>query len=404
MKNIDMKSFLSEKVKDLKPSPTLAISAKAKEMKAKGLDVISLSLGEPDFDTPEHIKQFAINAIKTGKTKYTPVVGTIELRKAICKKFKEENNIDYLPEEIIVSNGAKQIIFNAFMATLNPGDEVIIPAPYWVSYIDNIELFGGKAVVVETTQENHFKITAKQLEDAITPKTKWLLINSPSNPTGMIYSKEDLMSIAEILRKNPNILLMTDDIYEYLIYEGVKFHTMAEIAPDLKERITTINGASKGFSMTGWRIGFAGANKDLINAMNAIQSQSTTNPCSISQEAVKDALLAPKDFLKEFLTEYKIRRDFIVDFFNSINVPCLKPEGAFYVFPEIKKFLGLSYNGKKISSSEDFCTILLEELYVATIPGDFFGAKNNFRISFASSMEEIKEACNRIKNFLQRIK
>lgn len=390
---------LANRLSRIKPSPTLAVTQKAAELKAQGKDILSLGAGEPDFDTPEHIKQAGIQAIKDGKTKYTPVGGTADLKKAVQAKFKRENHIDYDLDEIIVSSGGKHILYNAFMASLSPGDEVIIPAPYWVSYPDMVLLAEGEPVIIDCDQENHFKITPTQLKKALTPKTKWIVLNSPSNPTGMIYTKEELKALTDVVRTHPTAMILTDDIYEHLVYDGLKFYTPAEIAPDLKQRILTMNGASKGFAMTGWRIGYAAGPKELIKAMNMIQSQSTSNPCSIAQEAVTAGLNAPLDFLTERNESYIRRRDFVFDMINQAQgLSAIKPQGAFYIFVNCENVIGKKTpSGKKLKTDEDFASYLLEEAGIAVVHGAAFGLSPYFRISYATSDEVLKKACTRIQ-------
>ncbi|MBL6785543.1 MAG: pyridoxal phosphate-dependent aminotransferase [Rickettsiales bacterium] len=399
-------SFIAKKLSNIKPSATLAVTSKALELKSKGIDIVSLGAGEPDFDTHDSVKDAAIDAIKNGFTKYTAVSGIKELKQAIQAKFKRDNNISYEIDEITVGNGAKQIIYNAFMATLNPGDEVIIPAPYWVSYPDMVALCDGKPVIVECSKEQNFLMTAEQLENAITYNTKWVILNSPSNPTGMHYSEAQMQELLEVIAKFPNIHVLSDDIYEHVVYDGLKIKTPADVMPKLKDRILTINGVSKCYAMTGWRIGYAGGSKDLIKAMNVIQSQSTSNACSISQIASVVALNSDQEYITERNNVFKGRRDLAVDAFNSMpNVSTLKPSGAFYIFPDISGLIGKNTNnGTIISDSSTFATCLLEDANVAVVPGSAFGAENHFRISYALDTDSLKEALNRIGKFCESLK
>ncbi|MCA0045147.1 pyridoxal phosphate-dependent aminotransferase [Celeribacter litoreus] len=399
-------SFLSETLSRVKPSPTIAVTNKAAELKAAGKDVIGLGAGEPDFDTPENIKAAGIRAIEEGKTKYTAVDGIPELKKAICAKFKRDNGLDYTPAQVSVSSGGKQVLFNALVATLNPGDEVIIPAPYWVSYPDMVLLAGGTPVAIEGTLENAFKITAEQLEAEITPKTKWLIFNSPSNPTGAGYSKSELKALTDVLMKHPHVWVMTDDMYEHLAFDGFEFCTPAEIEPGLYDRTLTVNGVSKAYAMTGWRIGYAAGPVELIAAMRKVQSQSTSNPCSISQYAAVEALNGPHDFIAENNKAFVRRRNLVVEMLNAAEgIKCPTPEGAFYVYPDIAGCLGkTSAGGAKIETDEDFATALLEETGVAVVFGAAFGLSPNFRVSYATSDETLKEACTRIQNFCAGLK
>jgi aspartate aminotransferase len=394
-------STLSHNISRVKPSPTIAMSSLATQMKSEGRDIISLSAGEPDFDTPDHIKDAAIEAIKSGKTKYTDPDGMKILKEAVCTKFKVENNLTYNPNQISIGTGGKQILYNALMATINPGDEVIIPAPYWVSYPDMVLLAGGRPVFIEASSKNKYKISSKQLEKAITDKTKWFIFNSPSNPTGAGYSKNELKELTEILIKFPNVLIMTDDMYEHLAYDDFLFSTPAEVEPNLFERTLTCNGVSKAYAMTGWRIGFAGGPENLIKAMRKIQSQSTSNPCTISQWAALAALNGQKNFIDKNNEKFVRRRNLVVGKLNQIEgISCPMPEGAFYVYPDISGLIGKkTQNGQVISSDEDFCRSLLEEVGVAVVFGSAFGLSPNFRISYATSDELLTDACKRIKNF-----
>jgi aspartate aminotransferase len=394
-------SFLSETLARVKPSPTIAVTTKAQELKAAGLDVIGLGAGEPDFDTPENIKAAAVRAIEAGKTKYTAVDGIIELKQAICAKLKRDNGLDYDPKQVSVSSGGKQVLFNALIATCNPGDEVIIPAPYWVSYPDMVLLAGGTPVAVEGTLANNFKITADQLEAAITPKTKWLIFNSPSNPTGAGYNHDELKALTDVLLRHPHVWVMTDDMYEHLAFDGFDFCTPAQVEPKLYDRTLTVNGVSKAYAMTGWRIGYAAGPVELIGAMRKVQSQSTSNPCSISQYAAVEALNGPQDYLASNNDIFVRRRNLVVSMLNDIDgVTCPTPEGAFYVYPDIAGCIGkMSKAGTVITNDEVFATALLEETGVAVVFGAAFGLSPNFRVSYATSDEALLEACTRIQTF-----
>src|SRR5690242_14256558 len=395
-------AFLAERLSRVKPSPTLAVTAKAIELKAAGRDVIGLGAGEPDFDTPDNIKEAAIRAIKEGRaSKYTQVDGIPELKEAVCKKFKRENGLEYKSSQITVSTGGKQVLYNAFMATLNPGDEVIIPAPYWVSYPDMVLLAGGTPVEVVCSMQSGFKISAEQLERAITPKTKWFLLNSPSNPTGAAYSRADLKKLTDVLVKHPHVHVMTDDMYEHLTYDDFKFYTPAQVEPSLYERTLTINGTSKAYCMTGWRIGYAGGPEPLIKAMAMVQSQSTTNPAAASQWAAVEALNGPQDFIARHNAIFKDRRDLVVSMLNQANgLKCPTPEGAFYVYPSCAGAIGRKAStGKKLASDEDFVTELLETEGVAVVQGTAFGLGPAFRISYATKTNDLEEACRRIQRF-----
>ena len=389
-------SIISDNLKKIKPSPTIAVTQKAREIKAMGKDVIGLGAGEPDFDTPDNIKQAAIKAINDGDTKYTAVDGTPALKEAIVKKFKRENNLDYQTDQITVGSGGKQVIYNAMMATLNKGDEVIIPAPYWVSYPDIVLLAGGKPKIVKCKEEDGFKLTPKKLKKVISKKTKWLIINSPSNPTGACYTKNEIENLSKILIKNKKIYILSDDIYEHITYDNFNFFTIAQISK-LKDRTLTMNGVSKSYAMTGWRIGYAAGPKEIIQAIAKIQSQSTTNPSSISQAATVEALNGKQDFIKIRSEAFKERRDFVVNSLNQIKgLSCLKPNGAFYVFPCCKKLLGKK---TKLKTDKDFVEKLLEHSNVAVVQGSAFGLNGYFRISYATSMEKLKKALERIKSF-----
>ena len=397
---------LSHSIKRIKPSATMAVTQKARELKAAGKDIIGLGAGEPDFDTPENIKKAAIQAINDGDTKYTPVDGTPELKNAIKAKFKRENNLDYELDEISVGTGGKQIIFNAFAVSLNESDEVIIPAPYWVTYPDVVNYFNGKPIFVQCGEESGFKITPQQLENTINQSTKWFILNSPSNPTGSCYTKNELLELANVLKKYPHVNIMTDDLYEHLIYDDNEFHTFASIAPELKERILTLNGVSKAYAMTGWRIGYAGGNASLIKAMGKLQSQSTSNPTSISQAAAVEALNGDNSFIAERAKVFKGRRDFLINEFTSMNgITCRVPEGAFYVFPSCKGVIGkVDESNNKISNDEEFTTSLLEHAGVAVVQGSAFGLEGYFRISYATSDENLKNACIRMREFLSKLR
>ena len=394
-------SFLSATLERVKPSPTIAVTTKAQELKAAGRDVIGLGAGEPDFDTPENIKAAGIAAITAGKTKYTAVDGIPELKKAICAKFERDNGLTYDPAQVTVGTGGKQVLYNAFMATLNAGDEVIIPAPYWVSYPDMVLLAGGEPVFIEAPLETGFKITAAQLEAAITPKTKWFLFNSPSNPTGAGYSWDELKSLTDVLLRHPHVWVLTDDMYEHLAYGDFKFCTPAQVEPQLYDRTLTMNGVSKAYAMTGWRIGYAAGPKALIGAIRKVQSQSTSNPCTISQWAAIEALEGTQDFIAPNNEMFVRRRDLVVSMLNDADgIICPKPEGAFYVYPNIAGCIGkTSPAGTQISNDEIFATALLEETGVAVVFGAAFGLSPNFRVSYATSDEVLKEACTRIQTF-----
>ncbi len=395
------KGFLSESLGRIQPSPTIAVTSKARELKAAGRDVIGLGAGEPDFDTPDNIKEAAIAAIRRGETKYTAVEGIPELRAAIAAKFKRENNLDYKPSQTFVSPGGKAILFNALLATVNPGDEVIVPAPYWVSYPDIVLLAGGKPVIVECALEQGFRLTPEALEKAITPRTKWLIFNQPSNPTGACYSREQLKALTDVLMKYPHVWVLTDDMYEHLVYGGFKFCTVAEVEPGLYERTLTMNGVSKAYAMTGWRIGYCAGPEPLIKAMAKLQSQSATNASSISQWASVEALNGPQDFIPGFQKLFEGRRDLVVSMLNQAKgIECPKPEGAFYVYPSIKQLIGKKTpSGKVIATDEDFAGALLESEGVAVVHGAAFGLSPFFRISYATSNAVLEDACQRIQRF-----
>jgi aspartate aminotransferase len=393
--------FLSKNLSRVKPSPTIAVSNLAAELKAAGKDVIGLGAGEPDFDTPQNIKDAGIAAITAGKTKYTAVDGIPELKAAICAKLLRDNKLSYEPAQVSVGTGGKQILYNALMATMNAGDEVIIPAPYWVSYPDMVLLAGGTPVAVEAGIETGFKMTPEQLEAAITPKTKWLIFNSPSNPTGAGYTAEELKGLTDVLLRHPHVWVMTDDMYEYLVFDDFKFSTPAEVEPTLYERTLTCNGVSKAYAMTGWRIGYAAGPKPLIAAMRKIQSQSTSNPSSVSQWAAVEALNGPHDFIAANNAVFVRRRNLVVEMLNAAEgITCPTPDGAFYVYPNIAGCIGkTSPAGVKIADDQAFATALLEETGVAVVFGAAFGLSPNFRVSYATSDEALKEACTRIQSF-----
>ena len=392
-------------LKRVKPSPTIAMTTLAQELKAQGRDIISLSAGEPDFDTPEHIKRAAAAAIAAGKTKYTAPDGMPELKQAICKKFSRENALEYSPSQISVGAGGKQTLFNAFMATLNAEDEVIIPAPYWVSYPDMVLLAGGTPVVVATDVKDNYKLTAKALRAAITENTKWFIFNSPSNPTGAGYTAPELKALTDVLLDFPDVMVMSDDMYEHLTYDGFKFVSPAQVEPRLYARTLTCNGVSKAYAMTGWRIGYAAGPEALIAAMRKVQSQTTSNPCSISQWAALEALEGPQAFLQDNQTLFKGRRDLVVAGLNAIEgITCPIPEGAFYVYPSIAGLIGKTTpSGKVIATDEDFAIALLEDTGVAAVFGAAFGLSPNFRISYATSESQLSEACARIAQFCDRL-
>jgi len=393
-------SIISDSLKRIKPSPTIAVTQKARELRAAGKDVIGLGAGEPDFDTPNNIKNAAIKAIKGGDTKYTAVDGTPALKNAIIKKFKKENNLKYSSEEITVGTGGKQVLYNAFMATLNKADEVIIPAPFWVSYPDMVLLAGGKPKIIKCSESDNFKLTPKKLKKAISKKTKWLILNSPSNPTGGSYTKAEIVKLSKVLAKHKRIHILSDDIYEHITYDKSKYFTIAQIA-NLKNRTLTMNGVSKSYAMTGWRIGYAGGPKEIIKAIRKVQSQSTSNPSSVSQAAAVEALNGTQKFIKIRSKEFKKRRDFVVKSLNNIKgINCLTPNGAFYVFPSCK---GLLNKKTKLKTDTDFVQKLLEKSNVAVVQGSAFGLDGYFRISYATSMQNLKKAMDRIKSFCESL-
>lgn len=397
--------MLASRLNAVKPSPTIAVTTKAAELKAAGNDVIGLGAGEPDFDTPDHIKQAAIEAINAGQTKYTAVGGTPELKKAIIGKFQRDNGLEYAANQVLVACGAKQILFNAMLATLDAGDEVIIPAPFWVSYPDMVAVAEGKSVIAPCSEDESFKLTPAKLEAAITDKTKWVIINSPSNPTGGAYSADELKALGEVLKKYPNVLIMSDDIYEYLVYDGFEFVTFASANPELKDRTLIVNGVSKAYSMTGWRIGYAAGPADLIKAIASVQSHSTSNPCSISQAASVAAINGDLSFLEEWKKAFVERRDMVVGLLNDIDgISCRTPNGAFYVFPKCSDLFGSKTpSGKLIENSTDFAAYLLEEALVAVVMGDAFGLDGYFRISYATSEDALRKACARIKDAVAKL-
>jgi aspartate aminotransferase len=400
-------ALLAEYLKRIKPSATIAVTDKARALKLAGRDVIGLGAGEPDFDTPDNIKQAAIEAIKSGRaSKYTAVDGLAELKQAVAGKFKRENNLNYKPSQIIVGTGGKQVLYNALMATINPGDEVIIPAPYWVSYPDMVLLAGGEPVSVPTSMEDGFKMRPEALEKAITPKTKWIIFNSPSNPTGAAYTRDELKKVTDVLVKHPHVHVMTDDMYEHLVYDDFKFFSPAEVEPRLYDRTLTVNGTSKAYCMTGWRIGYAGGPEPLIKAMAMIQSQSTSNPSAVSQWAAVEALNGVQDFIPKHNAIFKERRDLCVSMLNqSRGLKCPMPEGAFYVYPSCAGTIGRTApSGKKLETDEDFVTELLEAEGVAVVQGTPFGVGPAFRISYATKTEDLEEACRRIQRFCGNLK
>jgi len=398
--------FLSDALSRIKPSATIVVTQKARDLKAQGRDIISLSVGEPDFDTPDNIKEAAMAAIRRGETKYTPVSGITPLREAIARKFKRENGLDYKPSQTIVGTGGKQVIYNALLATLNPGDEVIIPTPYWVSYPEMVGLCGGTAVFVDTTMEHNFKLQPEPLERAITPKTKWLILNSPSNPTGAAYSRAELKAITDVLVRHPHVWVLTDDMYEHLTYGDFEFVTPAQVEPNLYDRTLTMNGVSKAYAMTGWRIGYAAGPEKLIKAMDFVQGQQTSGACSVAQWAAVEALDGPQDHLKVFKRAFQERRDLVVSMLNQANgLKCPSPEGAFYVYPSCADAIGRrTPSGKVIETDEDFVSELLEAEGVAAVHGSAFGLGPNLRVSYAASNALLEEACHRIQRFCNTLR
>jgi len=399
-------AFLADALKRVKPSATITITQKARDLKAQGKDVISLSVGEPDFDTPDNIKEAAIAAIKRGETKYTPVSGIPQLREAVARKFKRENGLDYKASQTIVSTGGKHVIYNALLATLNPGDEVICVSPYWVSYPEMVALCGGTPTFAETYLKNDFKLQPEDLEKAITPKTKWVILNSPSNPSGAAYSHAEMKKLTDVLMRHPHVWILTDDMYEHLVYDGFEFSTPAEIEPRLYDRTLTLNGVSKAYCMTGWRIGYAAGPVELIKAMGAVQSQSTSNPSSISQAASVEALNGPQDFIARHNESFKARRDLVVSMLNEAKgLRCPVPEGAFYVYPSCAGTIGKTTpQGKRIATDEDFVSYLLESEGVAVVQGSAFGLAPHFRVSYATSTELLRDACKRIQKACAALK
>jgi len=398
--------FLADSLKRVKPAPTMAITDLARELKEAGGDIISLSMGEPDFDTPDNIKAAAIKAIKDGDTKYTNVSGTIALKEAVVTKFKRDNDLDYTTDQIIICSGGKQVLYNAVLSTINPGDEVVIPAPYWVSYPDMVYLAGGTPVIVDVTADTSFRMRPEDLEAAITPRTKWFIFNSPSNPSGAAYSHDELRALTNVLLRHPHVWVMTDDMYEHLVYDDFTFTTPAQVEPALYDRTLTVNGVSKAYCMTGWRIGYAGGPVELIRAMSKLQSQSTSNPSSISQAAAVEGLNGPQDFIAEHNHAFKARRDLVVSMLNQASgIECLTPDGAFYVYPSISGCIDKTTpDGKKIETDLDFSTALLEAEGIAVVHGAAFGLSPHFRISYATSTEALEDACQRIQRFCASLK
>lgn len=393
---------LSEKMSNISSSPTLAIDAKFKKMKADGIDVVGFGTGEPDFDTPDHIKMAAINAITAGFTKYTPASGTMDLRNAVAQKLENDNGVTYAPTDIVISNGAKHALVNAFYAILNDGDEVLIPAPFWVSYPEMVRIAGGVPKFIETTEETHFKFSAEDFEASITPKTKAIVLNSPSNPTGMVYSEEELKSIADVAVKH-NIFVVSDEIYEKLVYGSARHVSIASFGEDIKKLTIIINGVSKSYAMTGWRIGYTASAPEIAKIISNVQSHASSNPCSISQAAALAAISGPQEMVEAMRQEFKVRRDYMVERINKIpGVSCINPDGAFYVFMSIKDLLGKEIKGKVINNADEFCEWLLECSKVALVPGTGFGADGYVRWSYATSMQNIKEGLDRLEGFLAK--
>ncbi len=393
----------AKRVRVIEPSKTLELMAKAKALKAEGKNVLEFQVGEPDFNTPENVKEAAIKAIRDNFTHYTPSPGVMELRKAICEKLQRDNNLVYTPEEVMVSNGAKQCLFNAFLALVDEGDEVIVPAPYWVTYPEAVKIAGGTPVFLETTSESDFKVTPEQLEQAITDKTKALILCSPSNPTGSVYTEEELRGIAEVVKKH-QIFVFADEIYEKLVYDGLKFVSFASLDEEVKKLTITFNGVSKAYAMTGWRIGYVAAEKEIIKAMNSLQSHATSNPNSIAQMATIEALTGPQDELEEMRREFDERRKYIVKALNEIpGITCREPKGAFYVFPDISSFIGKTFKGQKIENDDTFAKLLLDNYYVVAVPGSSFGAPGFLRFSYATSLENIKNGMELLKEFTSKI-
>jgi aspartate aminotransferase len=399
-------AFIADVLSRVKPSATIAVTQKARDLKAKGREIISLSVGEPDFDTPDNIKEAAIAAIRRGETKYPPVLGIPPLREAIAAKFKRENGLDYSPSDTIVGTGGKQILYNAFLVTMNKGDEVIIPAPYWVSYPDMVLINGGEPVIVSTTIENGFKLQPEDLERAITPRTKWVVLNSPSNPSGAAYTEGELKTLTGVLMRHPDVWVLTDDMYEHLVYGDFKFTTPAQVEPALKPRTLTMNGVSKAYAMTGWRIGYAAGPAELIKAMDMVQGQQTSGACTISQWASVEALNGPQDFVPVRRKAFEERRDLVVSMLNQAkHIKCPKPEGAFYVYPSIAGAIGRkTRSGTVIETDEDFVAELLEQEGVAAVQGSAFGQGPNFRVSYATSLKQLEEACKKIQTFTAELR
>jgi aspartate aminotransferase len=399
-------AFLSDALSRVKPSATMTVTQKARDLKATGRDVISLSVGEPDFDTPDNIKEAAIAAIKRGETKYPPVLGIPPLREAIAQKFKRENGLDYKPSDVIVGTGGKQILYNAFLVTMNKGDEVIIPAPFWVSYPDMVLLNGGEPVIVPTRLEDGYKLTPEALEKAITPRTKWIVLNSPSNPSGAAYTGDELKALTEVLVRHPQVWVLSDDMYEHLVYGDFTFTTPVQIEPSLKARALTMNGVSKAYAMTGWRIGYAAGPAALIKAMDMVQGQQTSGACTIAQWASVEALTGPQDFIPVRRKAFEERRDLVVSMLNQARfIKCPKPEGAFYVYPSVAEAIGKTVpSGKALETDEDFVTELLEETGVAVVHGSAFGAGPNFRVSYATSLGQLESACKKIQKFTAELR
>ncbi len=394
-------AFIADALSRVKPSATMVVTQKARDLKAKGRDIISLSVGEPDFDTPDNIKEAAIDAIRRGETKYPPVLGIPPLREAIAKKFQRENGLDYKASDVIVGTGGKQILYNAFLVTMNKGDEVIIPAPFWVSYPDMVLLNGGEPVLVPTRIEDGYKLQPEDLERAITPRTKWLVLNSPSNPTGAAYTRDELKALTDVLVKHPHVWVLSDDMYEHLVYGDFEFTTPVQVEPSLKPRALTMNGVSKAYAMTGWRIGYAAGPAELIKAMDMVQGQQTSGACTIAQWASVEALNGPQDFIAERRKAFEERRDLVVSMLNQARLlQCPKPEGAFYVYPSVKDAIGKkALSGKVIATDEDFVSELLEQEGVAAVHGTAFGQGPNFRVSYATSLKTLEEACKKIQKF-----
>src|SRR5271165_2526390 len=399
-------AFLSDALSRVKPSATMVVTQKARDLKATGRDVISLSVGEPDFDTPDNIKEAAIAAIKRGETKYPPVLGIPPLREAIAQKFKRENGLDYKASDVIVGTGGKQILYNAFLVTMNKGDEVVIPAPFWVSYPDMVALNGGEPVIVKTRFEDGYKLNPEALEKAITPRTKWLILNSPSNPSGAAYTRDELKALTDVLMRHPHVWVLTDDMYEHLVYGDFVFTTPVQVEPGLKSRALTMNGVSKAYAMTGWRIGYAAGPAELIKAMDMVQGQQTSGACTIAQWASVEALTGPQDFIPVRRRAFEERRDLVVSMLNQAKyITCPKPEGAFYVYPSVAEAIGKTApSGHVIGTDEDFVTELLEETGVAVVHGSAFGAGPNFRVSYATSLSQLENACKKIQKLTAELR